>query len=541
MMNRCVWTRMLTATAIAAAGMCASATALAVLRPASPASNAKPVRIRFVASETAPATDNSVYYRLDAGEALSFSASGAKTMRIRSRSIQESMDVPGFVRFAIDFGNADTRLWKRISRPRQAGFLIEEGGEQRAVIGEEDVLNLDVPPGTGNVTVRLRDGGSPAVVRVLFGDGASSPGPRSYSGLSRFDGEARVAFGGYDSNPYLSPKDANAAADKAFWPAGFDIRYRGRPSPGFRWEGQYAFQGDFYGDSILNSHDHRLRFKEAWHPKRSAWRFGMDQDLRIRRQTFVGRGDTEAFETSSGTDTVLFGDRFNNLELSLEGFASVALSSIHDLGVSVAYRYRDYQEDYDLYPDIYSLDQTRWDMEVELRTRLGPAWRLKTSTDHEWRLYKEKTSRDRDGNPVSGQFSRLSRHRVRLDLSRVPREGVTVDAGLEGLLRVDHYDGYWNYTGYGFHTEVGWRWREGHRVQAGISYSGDDYKNATVGYTAGGTLRKKTDLRFSMDARYRVRRWLDFNAGFEYRDRGNNSPVFAYTQATVLAGFTFRY
>lgn len=533
--------------AAAAAGIFWSSTALATLRPAVPLPDPGRVRIALPPGEGAsPAAEGPGYYYLEPGDALTFPVTGSGSMRIRARSVQDREDASGHIRYSVVFGDLGTRRWKRISRPSQAGVLVGDAraagtGRQR-ILGEEDVLNLEVPPGTDRVTLLLREGGADAIVRVFFGDGITQPNrkPAVRSG-ARLDGEVKLAFGGYDSNAYLSPKDANASVDKVFWPAAFSLRYRGRSSPGFRWQGEYGFAGEFYGESVLNSQDHRLRFKEAWTPEPGTWALEFRQGLEVQNETFVGRGDLEEFETSVGSDTVSLGDRFDNLEFSLEASPYWVLSSVNVLEFSLAYRYRDYRQDYGAYTDIYSLDQTRWEAEIGLLTRLGSGWRLKSSSDHQLKLYKEKPSRDQNGNIIYGEFSRLSRHRLRLDLARTVREGLELDAGVEGVVRVDHYDGYWNYSGFGVDAGIGWRWKPGHRIHAGVDYSDLAYDTATVAYVIGGPLRDKSDFRATLDARYRFDRRIEFELAFIYRDRGNNSPNFAFTQAQLIGGFSVRY
>jgi len=507
---------------------------LSAARPASAGwrtlhGNTNAATVRVLEGSDPDDSSSRSYFVLEAGDTVTVSLSGEERLRVYAYPVFTDGAYEHF-RYGTSFSDEKARHHRR--NARGAGDVtLGDGGTVRA--GARNSLSLDAPPGakTFRVWMDAEDGHS-ALVRVL------GLGPDTVRRQSSFGLETRVGVGGYDSNPYLTPSAADTANAKPYWPIAIGADYRADLSR--RWEvrGRYDFDGSFYRDTILNEAQHTIDLRERWDrggrgPLGGAvWT--LEQRFRSRNTTFVGRGDEEEYETiADNGDPVPFGDRFDAREARFLADGRFPLSSATELSVATSFLLRDYVEDYTAYPDIYSLDYRRTELDVALAWKVGPSWEIDTAVSLDWKTYKEKFARDADGTQVPGTATSLQQAGVSTEASWEGGGGLFTSFGLAWNRTTDRFAGYWDHDEAVFGTAVGRKWRSGHRVRGQIARSATSYERARLGYTPAGDLREKDSMRLQLDGRVRFRPNVDFEGLLRWDDRNNNSLTFDSSRARL--------
>lgn len=482
--------------------------------------------------------DAKTWYRLGPGDALEIAVQGTGEMRIKVRPVRGSAGDPETFRYSVEMGDAGRRRFKRRSAPD--GPFPGIGGGEPVFLDEEDSLALQVPEGARTVRLRMdASDGRAAYVRVLLGRGLSQPpAAAGRGGLLGPDLEANVEIGvvGYDSNAYLTPVSADSADGRAYWPVRLGVRYTPVQERTFRVRADWTFDGDFYRESVLRQTRHVFDVDQRWKPggpgRGAVWT--LEEQVRVQNDTFVGRGDREEYETSSGGQIVPFGDRFDSWDFRIRPRGEVPLGGRLTATGEGSFRHRDYRRDYAELADIYSLDRSEWTVELGVEWRQGP-WRLAAGAGAGWTDYDEKFSRDAAGNQVPGEPASYLDRRASFDARYRRANGVEVSAGYSITGRDDRFAGYWDKTVHKVDAEIGRRWPRG-RAAVWVSRSDTSYDRARVGYVSTGVLRKKDRTRVGVEGSYRLRPALDVVLSWTHDDANNNSETFAYDRSLVAAG-----
>ncbi len=533
--------------------------------PLVPADGSDRVTLRSVAEDGSTDELHGRWSRLAPGDTVAFAIRGEGILRVETR--------PGFAsdaaarRYRLGVRTAPD-VWRLLVRREAYDTLAVVAGGTAAGVGKAfrlggvDRWETALLAGSERVLVTLREERSaPVWVRVLArGDverleqerrrPATEAGhPRSAGGRDRspWTWELGATGGaGYDGNAYLTPRDvADTAAVRDAWflPLEVDaelVLERGLP---FELELDYGFDGQFYDDTILGERRHRLLVRQTFDDldlgPGGGGRLRLDQQFRSRDRTFFGRGDIEEFITGSdavpGADVPL-GDRFDWREWSLEAELQLEPTADWEIELTGFWLHRDYTEDYEQEPDIYSLDQDRTGVELAVRRELGADWDVGVSGEVAWWDYAEKFARDAQGDELPDVTTRLRRVPLELELRYRPRHGLRGSLAAGTLITRDLREGYWDRQTLILVAEAEYRARGPWSVEARVRRSVTDYDRSTLGNDPGAPLREKDSWRASVGGEYRVSGRLEVFGEWEWEDLENNSRTFAYRRAVVVTG-----
>ncbi len=523
-------------------------------RPALPATNQP--RVHLANRELKPSSSTS-YFFLSPGETMrvGFDGSGGRA-RIQAMPVLQPGEKIEYLRYTVAFDDGTQRRFKRRTNgnhltkvKRAATTPWSWTGPTTVAVGRENRHEIEVPRDARTLSIQPNgQDGRQMFVRVVLSDELH---PRLPGWARQGDGESGVwtmnlgfalAGGGYDSNAYLAPKGGVEAIGASYWPADLSIDFRAHPTPDFEFSADYDFEGQFYQDEILNQSEHSIRLKEEWTPHRfdQKWRFSLDQRVRLRDETFFGRGQTEEFESAQSGNLVSLADRFDALDYRGGTQLEYRPSSQTTWRVRASWMRADYNEDFSAFPDIYALDNEEWTTGLYFLRKFRGPWSLRASTSLTRQDYDEKFSRDATGAEAPTVATSLNRVRASLAVRRALRFGPQVAAKATMVRSTDQFQDYWSYDRWELELEAGWHWRSGLGLMAEIERGRTSYDNANVDYDPAQPLRKKDPLMVSLEARYRLAIMADAVVRYEYLDREYNSKRFAYSRSSVLVGFELR-
>ena len=490
------------------------------------------------------------YLVLAPGDTVVYRITGDGEMRIRTiPAFGSRLDEPVF-RLAVCFGDT-CRKFKRRSQvdqellpvPKRGGTMTGEH-EAARLLGEENVLDLELPDGNPVVRIVNRNrNGREIYLRVLFRGGIEQARRRPLRRRRGSDLYAQVDLLrlGYNDNIYLTPKEGTGRESAFFWPVRAEVGYRHRSSRAFNLGIGYRFDGHVYRKSILNESRHRIALEENFKGARDSWlrnlSVGLEQQLRVKYSTFFGRGEDEEMATYSDTgDTVSLATRFNNTALRLRGDLRYALSNRLAAIGSIGWSNQDYHDDFQAYPDIYSLDYDRLDLLFKLSWRVGRTLRFTGSVDYYRKQYDEKWARDAAGDIVETLTADYSKLAYILQGNWGEITGPQLGLEAKHYANTDQYEGYWDYSGTALEAKVGWRWQQGHHCGVSLRRSETDYDRSHVGHNAANPLRHKEIVNLRLDAGYSLQPWLELIGELHYKDYDYNNPTFAYTRTRLIVG-----
>lgn len=491
------------------------------------------------------------------GDTLVYPLRGRGRVQVRTRALLASRGQPQRA-FHLEVVGLDGRPRRLLRRADREGLWIlrstKKGLPDRRVrVCERDSWTTP-SAGTGPLRVTLRENGTaPVLVRVLargaleyaVPDRRTRPARRQSTTRPRWNAAVAATSFGMDSNAYLAPADSGSEESAWFWPLEIDAGLRSSRRASMRWSLDYQFSGRFHDDPILDQRRHRLRAEQRWTGERSAgWTLRLGERVRAKNDTFFGRGINEEFETSSIdplAGPVSLGDRFDwkegQFEVGVERHSTGPWSASAELW---AMR-RDYDEDYESEPGIYSLDQNRYGADLSVRRVLDEDATLTLHAGFALWDYDEKFSRDVTGAQVTTEPTRLHRWPVEIEWKRSPRYGWRVEATAGLLLTQDRFEGYWDRQTWKVSGQVGYRSARELRTSLRLRRSVTSYDISRVGNVPSGPVREKDSWRLGVSADYPFR--PHWNAGLEiaYEDFDNNSRTFAYSNVETLVRVIWRY
>ena len=484
---------------------------------------------------------------LGSGDTLRFAIRGTGTLRVETRALLQRSPSEVEYRIGVRTAPDSVRLLLRRSSDPQSLRLVDPDGAERPVrAAETDRWETPLVGGSERVEVFLREArDEPVLVRVLVEGELERPSTRrARSTEVEWALEAGVLGAGIDTNAYLAPSDSAAAETAFFWPAVIDAGLRIDPGGRFDLGFDYAFDGTFHRDSILDTYRHQADAWQRWRHLSLGgagdFELQLEQVFRTRNRTYFGRGYNEELETASGTPPIEndpLADRFDWREGQLLAGIEFGPRTGWSADVEAGYVRRNYVEDYEDDPATYSLDQDRWVGRWRVQWRNETDLWVRAGVAVEDRFYDEKFARQSDGTENPQVQSHLTYWPVEVEFGRRPRAGLRWDLGLERERIVDRYQGYWDRTDWTVAGDADWVTGEGHRVGVRLRRSITHYDRSRVGNTPTGPIREK-DLWFvGLDALYRLDRHWRIEAWTEFKDRNNNSPAFDYSRWVSMAGF----
>lgn len=503
-----------------------------------------------------PPLDTRTWTWLAPGDTLRFVVRGEGTLRVETRPNFRT-DAPRR-RYRLGVFTAPDTERKLIRRSAFEAFATVDGDTVR--VGEVDRWETPMLSGSEEILVTLREERSaPLLARVLVRGDVQRPadGPHeeptaapvvadTSSDDRPWELEIAAAAIGYDGNAYLTPADSSDVRDAWYWPVEVDADLDVYDGERLEIEAQYRLDLRQYDDPILDETRHLVRLRQTLDDLdvMGETRVRFEQRLRTRDRTFFGRGEFEEFETAS--DAIVgqrrsLADRFDWVEGRLRAEVRVEPTRDWTLDLQGTVLRRDYVEDFDDEPDIWSLDQWRSGLEFAAERELRDDWAVEFETGFEAWNYDEKFSRDPTGALVRDLPTRLHRWPLSLAVGHDPSDGLAVEATLAALWTDDRRQDYWSRVTWSATFEAAWdadRWSIESRVRASVT----DYENATVDLDDPTTpIRTKDSLRFGVEGTYRWTEAIDTVLRYDHESLDNDNRRFAYDRDTVEAVLRFTW
>lgn len=490
------------------------------------------------------------------GDTLRFLVTGAERIRVQARAVLDPSPRSDRIRYTVAQGHhKPTRYARRLPDAAGTWTLVHVGGAPPRTPGGEvtlsaaNVLTRDLDHGTDLVRLWPHDASAgPILFRVLVNDGiesATALGAMAapFAASHRFGGVARVATGGYESNPYLTPRAVGVGAGTTFWPGELALTYRGRLRRGFTLAGRFETEAKLFSSKLLDESSRKLEIAQDMRLR--AWggiRVKLEERYSAKNSTFFGRGDSEEFSTSSDSVAVVsLADRFDRQDVRLRGRVELSPTDAVALDARLWWLRRDYREDYEQYLDIDAIDYTRWAGSMRLTFSVNQDWSVYGKWSRGRKTYREKFARDASGATVERVATRYRFQAADLGLSRESGVGWQFDAGFERETTDDVFEGYWDAVSTGWSTETGWRWGGGSSVHAGMRRTGTDYLNAHLGYDEAEPLKSKSSFQYRLESEIPLSKMWSWWLDFEGNEHHNNNELFAYDETTSMSGLEFRF
>ena len=539
--------------------MCAAVTAEAAWKPVSPAGDLDRVRVIVVTGADNESPERGIWTVLDPGQEMRFTLTGRGPVRLETRPEFGSEIESDAYRLLVALPDTVRRLkrhapWENNVRYQAAHSANPSASQSIVGLGETDQWQLDWQSVQGDLVVTNRIENQRRILcRVLLGEGVAKykkPGApkKSKPLVQSFGFEAALPQIGWDSNAFVAAKDAPAAEKEAQWFLPVDLEFNFEKDFNVRtaWQAKYTFEGSFYSDPVLDERRHRVHLGGESHLGSLKRRQGVDFFYGYRftdkNDTYNGRGDREEFETTDPVTNqpVPLGNRFDYQEHRLVGGLSKDLGRRSEAKATVSGLSKDYKHDYAAYSDIYSLDQDHLEFELEFVFRPRRDVKLGARGTYLAKDYVEKFSRDLTGAEVIETPTSLHNTSLILGGDFGRGEGLRSHAEVKFFSSSDQYAGYWDYSGYAVEGGGGWRWAEGHKIDASLRYSSKDYDNSHVDHDPALPLRVKSVLNFRLTGEYVLNENWEGIARLHYKDAENNNAAFAYTRTEIIFGLSYR-
>jgi hypothetical protein len=271
-------------------------------------------------------------------------------------------------------------------------------------------------------------------------------------------------------------------------------------------------------------------------------RIKLEQRYRLSNSTFFGRGAEDEYSTTTDADeTVSLADRFDYQDARVRVRVRIPILDRVELETGGWWLKRDYAEDYEEHADIDAIDYTRWSGSVHANVSLWRAWSLKGAWAEGRKDYREKFARSASAVAVDTVATRYSIRTFDAAVTRRPRAGLRLGAGMEREITEDRFEGYWDNETTGWSAEAGWKWRSGAQILARVRGSDTKYLNARLDFDDAKPLKSKSTQRYELEAEIPLSAawswWLDF----QHARHDNNNESFEYDQSVTLSGFEFGF
>ena len=480
--------------------------------------------------------------RLADGDTLEFVVRDAEQVRLRTRA-RVGDSAPRVFRIRVEMPDGTVRRLRRTAE-REGTLAVLSSSSSRSVELTERDDWTDSTAAHGRVRVYLAGGEPEVFVRLLISRSAAARAEmeRSKRVPWRANVELEAAAIGLDSNAYLAPTDLGGEESAWFWPLHLGVGFDAPSNETVDWGFDYAFDGRFHEASILDEKRHRLRAEQdfAWDP---VWTLRLEERLRTKDDTYFGRGEFEERETGSDVipgATVSLRDRFDWTEARMRAEVERDANSTWRLASQVWWIRRNYSEDYDAEPNIYSLDQNRLGFGVEAERRLDDEWSLQARGALRYWKYDEKFARDVNGAEQSDVQTRLRRWPLEVSIERRQRRGLSASLGLGVLVTQDLEAGYWDRKTWSTTITSDWRGDRGLKIGLRVRRSNTDYDRARLDNLPTSELRKKDSWRVGFDARRDLGRDWRLRAELDFEALDNNSRDFAYERSEFVMTLSYR-